>query len=529
MLNMNLRNIIEDILLEASKQEILINKIGFEQTDAEKLEKMAGSLSVWLGKKIVQKLYSQAKSRTNNIASPEQIKDEVSRLLKGGSIIGYFKNNITSIIDWYRVGLNGNIREYENLGFDELVQKSNEWHESLDIGEGEINYIEENKILRDYRQNGIGFYWCDLETNKSDEECERMGHCGRTGSYNTIYSLRETKRLNDKFTLNKSYLTAAVGKNDGIIYQLKGPKNSKPSEKFHSYIKDLIINYTHIQGFGSEYNSQDDFSIADLSDDDVRKIYSARPELFNTRKLKKLLMNLGLIEKKEIENKVFEMDIKPEDIRYYVDGDWVVRKWKTKDGRTGETRMFETLLSGDVWDLFDHGGYDGDWQSALEYHTNDENKKRIQDMVMGLATSSNIDTEGMSLEDLIEDVDNDYEIRNALSSSLTDSESNSYYNYYIKTLRNALSEYGEVVRLNDEGALIRIDIQTIIDSSGIDEDELDEIFEERCDGSTQCVFGELVGDYFDRPNFSVDDRWTPDVDDEGFNDTLSDRLSDIVL
>lgn len=526
---MNFVNLLEDILLEASKKEILITKVGFEPNDAEKLEKMAGGLSVWLGKKIVQKLYSQAKSRSNNIATPEQLKDEVSRLLKGGSIVGYFKNNITSIIDWYRVGLNGNIREYENLGFDELVIKSKEWHDSLDIGEGEINYVEENKIIRDYRQNGIGFYWVDLETSKSNEECERMGHCGRTNSYNTIYSLRENKKLNEKFTLNKSHLTAAVGTNDGIVYQMKGPKNSKPNEKFHSFIKDLIINHTHIQGFGSEYNSQDDFSITDLPEEDVRKIYAARPELFNTRKLKKLLMNLGLIEKKEIENRVFEMDIKPDDIRFYVDGDWVVRKWKTKDGRTGETRMFETLLSGDVWDLFDRGGYDGDWQTALEYYANDENKKRIQDMVMGLATSSNIDTEDMSLEDLIEEVDDNYEIRNALSSSLTDSESSSYYDYYIKTLRNALSEYGEVIRLNDEGALIRIDIQTIIDSSGIGEDELDEIFEDRCDGDTQCVFSELIGDYFDRPDFSVDDRWTPDVDDEGFNDYLSDRLSDIVL
>lgn len=524
---MKLQNIIENILIEASKQEILVTKLGFQPDDAEKLEKMSGSLSVWLGKKIIQKLYSQVKSRSNNIATPEQIKDEIASTLKSGSIIGYFRNGISSIVDWYRVGLNGNIKPYENLSYDELFIESEKWHKSLDIGEGELNYVEKNKIIRDYRENGIGFYWCDLETNNSPEECDRMGHCGRTNSENTIYSLRENKKINEKFTMNKSHLTAAVGTSDGIVYQLKGPKNSKPNEKFHSYIKDLIINHTQIQGFGSEYNSKDDFSIADLPDEDVRKIYTARPELFNTRKLKRLLMDLGVIEKKEFENRVYKMDIRPEDIRYYVDGDWVVRRWTDKSGNKRETRLFETLLSGDVWDLFDNGGYDGDWQAALDYYVDNENEQKIKDIVMKIAQNKNFDYEDMSLEELIKEVDDNYDVRNALSSSMHDAEIDSYYNYYIKTLRDALSEYGEVLRLNDEGALIKIDILNIIQSSQISQDEVDEILEDRCDEDVQCLFGELVGDYFSKPDFRLDDRWSPDVDEEQFNENLADRLSEI--
>ncbi len=169
-------------------------------------------------------------------------------------------------------------------------------------------------------------------------------------------------------------------------------------------------------------------------------------------------MDLGVIEKKEFENRVYEMNISPEEIRYYVDGDWVVRRWTDKSGNKRETRLFETLLSGDVWDLFDNGGYDGDWQAALDYYVDNENEQKIKDIVMKIAQNKNCDYEDMSLEELIKDVDDNYDVRNALSSSMHDAEIDSYYNYYIKTLRDALSEYGEVLRLNDEGALIKIDL-----------------------------------------------------------------------
>ena len=61
-------------------------------------------------------------------------------------------------------------------------------------------------------------------------------------SSNTIYSLRETKKLKDNYTINKSHLTAAIGDDDGFMYQLKGPKNSKPKPEFFPYIVDLILN-----------------------------------------------------------------------------------------------------------------------------------------------------------------------------------------------------------------------------------------------------------------------------------------------
>ena len=103
-----------------------------------------------------------------------------------------------------------------------------------------MDYEEKHPIILDFRnQNGIGYYWVDLETYNSPEECERMGHCGRS-SKGRLLSLRSYRLYpGTDIKLNKSHLTAAIG-DDGIMYQLKGPKNSKPKEEYHPYILPLF-------------------------------------------------------------------------------------------------------------------------------------------------------------------------------------------------------------------------------------------------------------------------------------------------
>ena len=67
----------------------------------------------------------------------------------------------------------------------------------------------------------------DLKGDYSEDECNRMSHCGRSDK-GTLYSLRSYKYApGKKYTLNDSHLTAAIN-GDGIVYQLKGKNNSKP-------------------------------------------------------------------------------------------------------------------------------------------------------------------------------------------------------------------------------------------------------------------------------------------------------------
>jgi len=184
--------------------------------------------------------------------------------------------------------------------------------------------------------------------------------------------------------------------------------------------------------------------------------------------------------------------------------------------------MSEMLLSGDYWDLFDHGG---NWESAM-YSIDEENTKIIWDLIGSITNPDEI--EGMSLNQVINEFDNNYEIRNALGNALSSAESDSYYIYYKNALKSALEEYGEVTQLNDEGAIIRIDLQKIIENLGVNEDDLDSYFE-RCGDRYECVFDELMGDYNDKPDFRVDDRWTPDVNEDYFNEILNDYLGDVRL
>jgi hypothetical protein len=170
-------------------------------------------------------------------------------------------------------------------------------------------------------------------------------------------------------------------------------------------------------------------------------------------------------------------------------------------------------------------GYHDDWKGALEYYTNEENSNTIRGVIQQRA-GEDYDPEE-SLENLINEYDDDYEIRNSLGSAYSDSANSSYYDYAMKVLRSALEEYGDVTQLNDEGANIRIDLRTVIDNMGLGEEEVDEIFE-RCDESASCAFDEMMGPYNEKPRFRLDDRWSPDIDNDDFNSYLSDRLSEIM-
>ncbi len=81
------------------------------------------------------------------------------RINRGGGI-GMLRNEIVSIMDWIRVGLNGNLGDNKNLSFSLLYHESRIWHRELTAGEGDINYVEKNEIVKDYRDENadIGSY-----------------------------------------------------------------------------------------------------------------------------------------------------------------------------------------------------------------------------------------------------------------------------------------------------------------------------------------------------------------------------------
>jgi len=534
----------DDLLVEASKLKILTDKEGLDKDQAELLDELCGGLAVWMLDRV--KNYLKVVNGAISIVKDEKQGDELNKFIideiNNSSYISRYRQTIIGIMDWIRVGLDGNVKPFKNLQLDELAKKSKDWHDSLGLGEGDINYIEKNEIIKDFRdENGNGFYWADLNTKDSKEESERMGHCGRS-SYGYIYSLRETKPINNKYTINRSHLTTAIG-NDGIMYQLKGPKNSKPKEEYHNYILPLFYvlggegeedDYL-VKGFGTEYASQQDFKLSDLPDDVIRELYRNRPELFEGRAMMRKLVDMGIIEAPNV-NYNITLNISVDDVGRYVDGDYVYRKYKKKvtspAGReyesTVEVTMFELILAGDTYDLY-YNDYT-DWKDCLTYHVDDTHKQEIREILRKVAERGDDefiaeDFDQKDLEDIIEEYDDYDSVKSALGNAQSNAESNDYSDYLYRLLTDALKEYGIIEKIDDTGVILHIDTKPFFDDAN--PDYLDEYFE-RCDDDIECTFKELVDEgEIEKPKWDPDERWYPSVDDGYYNEMLSDYLSDV--
>ena len=530
-----IRQIISSSILikESSKVKILTDKIGFTEDFAKDLYHICGTFSVILGNKIID--WATTALKKPDSSPPEKL--TVVKYLNDVGLTRPWKENLQEIIDFVRVGLNGNFSSLKNDSIDEMRKKAKKWHDSLGGGTAKINYVETHPILLDFRdKNGLGFYWANLETNDSREECERMGHCGRTASGNIIYSLREVIKIpGSKYSINKSHLSASISKG-GTLFQLKGPTNSKPKDVYQKFITPLFyaLNDTEdendflIQDFGTEYASDRDFKLQDLPNDTLIDLYKNRPELFESRRLQRLLNKLGVIDTPKI-NFNIKIEIDPSRIDEYVTGGWIVsRPRKNKEGKTvGRTvDIFETILSGDIWDIYDSYNDNNRWSDILDYYIDNNNEKLIWEKVKILSEKNDIEiTNDMNLEDSIKLVDDNWDIRNVLTSSSSDAERDSFYNYLYKTLKEALSEYGLITKMDDTGVDIEVNVEPFLNSIGNNEWEDDVL--ERCNDDMSCVFAELVYDgTIDKPKFDIDDRWTPDIDDNYFNSMVKDRLSE---
>ena len=508
-----------------------MDKIGFNEDNADLLDKLCGPLSVWMAKKMMEFQQYSSGRLGNQVKTGSELIDQMNN----NGVLRMKQSSIQSIMDWVRVGLNGNLGEYKDLPFIDLVLHSKEWHDSLEIGQGDINYKEENPTILDFTdENGNGFYWADLNTQNSDVECNRMGHCGRS-SYGYLYSLRQNIPINNKYKLNKSVLTAAIGE-DGILYQLKGVKNSKPKDEYHQYILPLFFvlggpgeedDYL-IQGFGTEYASEQDFKLSDLPEETIKKLYQDRPELFSSRPMQRLLGNMGIIEVEPIPTG-FTLEISPEDIEDYVDGGWDKTYKNRETGNTRRVSIFTEIMMGDAWELWGHHDNE-DIGSYFQYTIDQPTEEKLWGIVRRMAERDGIELdEDLNLEDAITEVDDDWEIRNAIGGAINDADADDYVNYLQEQVESALEEYGNVYEFDDTGAKIQVDLADLVD---INDSEIDEEFENFIDNkgnyNLEGLLRELIAmGHIDKPRFDYDDRWYPSPDDSVVNENVNYRLDDI--
>ncbi len=501
---MKFKNIVENLLTEASKTDVLINKLGVNEYNAEALVKVVGPLAIFFAYKILEKYEKDAGYEVS-----KNVKERMG-LVNGSNSFIKERDKLRSIMDWVRVALNGNIKAYQDLSFEEIYAESERWHESLGIGDSKIDYIENNEIVLDFRKDGVGYYWTNLGVSECRDEKDRMGHCGATRGI--LYSLRNYKNIENGHTLNKSLLTASIGRN-GELLQLKGPKNSKPLEEYHTLIVPLFYLKDEdgylIDSIGYEYASERDFKISDLTEEEVKKLYQDRPELFKGRQEYKLLRNIGLVE--PLKYGVFILDIDTKDAEDYVRGDYA--------------SIVGDVLIGDTWQYWDNAQY-ADWKYAIENEISEENANKILELLK--EKNSNL-PEDESLVNLVDEFDEDDEIKNRIRWSINDAEAQDYESYLYDNVKKAFEEYGKIVNMDDSGIRIEIDIEELISNNNISDEDMDEITE-RCgdDSDVECIFNELLGDgYIEKPRLDVDERWYPSINVNNFNEILNDRLNEI--
>ena len=114
--------------------------------------------------------------------------------------------------------------------------------------------------------------WWHLPVNTHHPESQAMGHCGTCNiRSNNLLSLRDK--------VPRPHLTFEWDPSSYELYQMKGPKNSKPAKSYHHAILALLLSDIVTGLENKSYMPATDFSIFDMSPDKVQMVVEQKPKL----------------------------------------------------------------------------------------------------------------------------------------------------------------------------------------------------------------------------------------------------------
>ena len=199
-------------------------------------------------------------------------KEKIAISQKSTNFVSDIAYTISNYVDFLNNGSYDGVLE---VGLEEMKLRYEEWCQEMSKNYPTKEYIEKNEIIIDYRVNGIGYYWVDLNTHANHEMAFRLNNCGRVNTYQNILELREF----DEFGFNFSRVAIAIHKN-GTINQVRGINNTKPEKKYNNLIFDFFMGYDKITGFNFLMGKDNDLTISDFSADKIKLLKEKRPELF---------------------------------------------------------------------------------------------------------------------------------------------------------------------------------------------------------------------------------------------------------
>ena len=423
-----------------------------------------------------------------------------------------YLNKYVTVLDWLKSPLRTENVDLSRLTFEQALKMSEDWHKNLQATGVIAN--EEGVIFMTFSD---GFYWIDLETSSSRDEANAMGHCGTTNG-DTLLSLRKNQ---------EPHVTAAY-RYSGEILQMKGKGNTKPLEKYHKYVIELLCypkvskdvkipkteNNYKIKGFEYEYNPEDDFNMESLTKDQLKYIFERNPELFSSYSMKYFLYKEKLITVEEFMNNCQYSDLILKDGKVY----FKLEQWSDIDAFKQDRNMrdgwIQRYLSGESdWEgysemiPFEYNYYWSDLSNdayeaiikkveGLTITVNDNELDKEYDFTFTkkntIVTKRDVTVKlkykkTVSLGDILNDNVDDFEIESselddvrddlgwAYTNAQESADQSEAYDDIIKSIENSIGravrdEKGHV-SYKDGGILINIDLGFIKDLSQIPETE----------------------------------------------------------
>ena len=276
----NQTTLAEELLNEADKRQAIKNAFGFNDDWANEFHNLSDKLSIWIVDTFV-KDYIRHLQMTDIDLNGKDPKEYTVELFNASSPNTnptwdrLYKPKYEYIMHWIRAPR----REQLNIramSLEDAYSQAQEWHDTLEARK-QSNYQETGDVFIDYRNaDGVGYYWVHLGKGYCDDERARMAHCGRSNTGKLI----SFRRINE-FGEGESYLTVDY-RPGGILGDFHRHGNKKPTTRFHKQIVDFLINtrypVTQLTQQGV-HRYEDNFHLADLSPEDLRKVYQGNAAL----------------------------------------------------------------------------------------------------------------------------------------------------------------------------------------------------------------------------------------------------------
>lgn len=283
-----------------------------------------------------------------------------------------------------------------------------------------------------------------------------------------------------------------------IIFQ----NEKKKLENINSQIEKLNEESSFdFNGFGSEYQSSNDYGYEDMTNEQVKELYAIKPDMFNDFAGQYMLYEAGLIDEKPNTSFLLEKDV-----------DYVVDLLRV-DRNTSDSLVTQ-VLSGEIYDLIDAGYYyenAGDYVEQLKGFGYDS----VLDKIVEITGYDKEEVKENGAEYYLNGEDENFDsdsfddIKRAIGNALAVATEADYAGYFRNQIVSALEELGTIEKLDDTGVVLNIDLSNILDIS-----EISAISRQLESNSVEDIFFEAESQgEIELPLLKIDDRYEPYPDD----------------